>query len=482
MPDTRPNILLIMSDQHNPHIMGCAGDESVKTPVLDALAREGVRFSQAYCNHPLCGPSRMSFLTGRYSSDIDVWTNSCSLSSDVPTFAHHLAAAGYETTLCGRMHFNGPDQRHGFEQRLIGDVNSNLVPEPIRRAQGQYLYSLQHAGAGRTGYLSYDEAVTDRCVEYLHDRNDDRPLLLTVGLYQPHCPFICPRDLFEYYRHHVSLPILPSGYLESLHPAMRDWRDRRGVDDATEDNLRTSRAAYFGLVTFLDRCIGRITDALSAVGMTENTIIIYTSDHGDMAGEHRTWWKSSFYEGSLGVPLIVSWPERYAQGITVNRPCSLIDIAPTLIEIALAPPLNLQRGNSLKPFLEGTPADSVNWSDTLLADRAGEWEDPIARMFRRGPWKMSCHHGYERVQLFNLDDDPDELHDLGEAPELKPLRDSLLAELRSGWEPKRIAALEATRRRDLDIIHTVTGNREFAAAVASGDVWEGPVENRFPED
>ena len=401
MPDARPNILLLMSDQHNPHVIGCAGDDVVQTPALDALASNGVTFSQTYCNHPLCGPSRMSFMTGRYSSDTDVWTNSCPLSSDVPTFAHHLAAAGYETTLCGRMHFIGPDQRHGFGQRLIGDVNSNLVPEPIMRAQGQYLYSLQHAGAGRTGYLSYDEAVTDRCVEYLRDRCDGRPMLLTVGLYQPHCPFICPRDLFDYYYDRVEVPVLPPGYLESLHPAMRQWRERRGVDEATDENMRTSRAGYYGLVTFLDRCIGRITEALAAAQMNENTVVIYTSDHGDMAGEHCMWWKSSFYEGSLGVPLIASWPQRYACGITVNRPCSLIDIAPTLLEIADAQPLNLPRGNSLVPFLEGAPADSVDWPDTVLADRAGAWQDPVARMFRRGPWKMTCHHGYDRVQLFN---------------------------------------------------------------------------------
>ena len=167
MSTERPNILLILSDQHNPHILGCAGDEVARTPYLDGLAARGVTFDAAYCPSPLCVPSRMSLMTGRHPYQNEVWTNAGMLGSEIPTFAHALGAAGYEVALGGRMHFVGPDQRHGFERRLIGDVlaafpggpGPDLGPVPLSTT-GQCRESVLIAGPGRTGYQAYDDAVT----------------------------------------------------------------------------------------------------------------------------------------------------------------------------------------------------------------------------------------------------------------------------------------------------------------------------------
>ena len=212
----RPNLLVIMTDQHNAGVMGCAGDPVVRTPNLDALAARGVRFSRAYCANPLCVPSRMTFLTSRHSSEVGVWVNSNVLRSDIPTFAHSLSAAGYETVLCGRMHFSCADHRHGFDKHLVGDVSaqwpgtaSTDLGDIPPASTSQTRPCLDTVGPGRTSYQAFDRAVTDGAVDFLKRRaasDEGRPFCLVVGYVLPHCPFICPKDLFEEYCAKVNVP------------------------------------------------------------------------------------------------------------------------------------------------------------------------------------------------------------------------------------------------------------------------------------
>src|SRR5262245_45312206 len=173
----RPNILVLMSDQHSPHVFGAYGDSVVRTPNLDALAASGIQFDHAYCPAPVCVPSRMSFLTGRQPSENQVWSNGDTLPSDVPTFAHTLGAAGYDTALIGRMHFNGVDQWHGFARRLVGSLTPMyanysipLTPELLKGAQNASLEGLQAAGYGKTAYMAYDEEVTAATVDFLREK------------------------------------------------------------------------------------------------------------------------------------------------------------------------------------------------------------------------------------------------------------------------------------------------------------------------
>lgn len=440
----RPNMLIIMSDQHNPHVMGCAGDTVIRTPNLDRLAGSGVRFEHAYCGNPLCVPSRMTFLTSLHSSEIDIWTNYGVLGSEVPTFAHQLSVAGYETVLCGRMHFQHADHRHGFAKRLVGDVTPQWPggTEPDMgdippSTGGQNRLALEVIGPGRTSYQAYDRAVTDGALAYLREREtaSEQPFCMVAGYVLPHCPFICPRELFDEYHARVDMPPLLEG---ETHPAMALWRQVRGLDTPlSPDEIRTARAAYYGLVTMCDAMAGEIIQSLEETGLARDTAIFYLSDHGDMIGEQGMWWKNNFYEGSVAVPLIASWPGRLAEGEVVKTPVSLLDIGPTLLEIAGAPPLPVCSGQSLLSPLrgEGLPA---GWHHDVFSENYGKEEEEPSRMIVRWPWKLIHFHGYNDPQLFNLEDDPHELYDRANDPACRAIVSELHARVRAGWDGDRI--------------------------------------------
>ena len=487
MPD-QPNFLVIMSDQHNRRYMGCAGDPIVRTPHLDALAERGVLFENTYCASPLCVPSRMTFLTGRHSSDIEVWSNACFLRSDIPTFAHGLGLAGYETVLGGRMHFVGPDQRHGFEARIIGDVSGPFPGGPgpdlghiPTGTTGQSRNSVEISGPGRTAYQAYDVAVTEACREFIARRDrtgHDRPFCLVMGYVLPHCPFICPRDLYDEYYHRVEVPAVPEGYLDRLHPAIRLWREKRGVNGLGDDAVRRARAAYYGLVTFMDGLIGRLLEALASTSFADNTAVIYLSDHGEMAGEHGMWWKSSFYEGSSGVPMIASFPGRFNEGRRVDALASLLDVGPTLIDLAGGDPLPDAAGRSLRCFLEGG-GRSPGWSDEVFSENYSGADEPPGRMVRQGPWKLNSYHGYDEPQLFNLAEDPGEFEDRAGDPDCAGVREALLARVREGWDGSAIGPKLQRRAGGRRVL------RRWAGAVKHdvADFWRAPAGcNVFPEE
>jgi len=453
MPN-RPNILVIMSDQHHAGVMGCAGDAVADTPALDRLAVGGVRFTNTYCPFPLCGPSRMAFMTCRHPYDIESWTNETQLSSDLPTFAHGLLAAGYETVLSGRMHFVGQDQRHGFTRRLLGDVPESAYIAAgwkLRRVLGELvdtpgmaLAGVVKSGPGRTGYHAYDETVTRVTVDWLRERGRQAaaPFLLTVGYAAPHCPFVAPPEDFACFASRVTAADLPA-FAPEQHPVITEQRRKWGVDPLPPvEAMWRARAAYYGLCRFLDRQVGQVLKALEEAGLVENTLVVYTSDHGEMLGEHGVWWKSCFYDGAERVPLIVSWPGQLAPGSN-PRNVSLIDIGATLLELAGAPPLPAAAGRSLRPLLEG----KAGWVDTAYAEYIAHYEGRIVpcRMVRRGPWKYNYYHGL-RPELFNLAEDPGEERDQWDDPACDPVKEELHALALHDWDPefviRRVAAWE----------------------------------------
>ncbi|MDP6116997.1 MAG: sulfatase-like hydrolase/transferase [Planctomycetota bacterium] len=456
-PD-RPNIVLIISDQHNPHFMGCAGNELVQTPNLDRLAAQGVRFTNVHCPSPLCVPSRMAFMTGRYPSENQVWSNGCQLSSDIPTFAHGLGAGGYEAILCGRMHFVGSDQFHGFERRIIGDVSGSHLTAEIRgtgsrgRTTGQSKYAVEVSGHGLQGYAAYDNAVTDTAVDFLNsDRDVERPFCMVVGYVLPHNPLICSKELFDYYYERLPAPEpMSSEYLGRLHPAVKSWRERRGIDELTPEQNRRGLAAYYGLCTELDRNAGRVIDAVRASSAAEDTAIIYCSDHGDMACEHGMWWKSNFYTGSVQVPCIASWPGHFEESKQVDAVANLIDLGPTLLDLAGCDPLPNVSGCSLAGFLR--EGDGPGWEDTTFSEICPLLEDAPACMLRRGPWKMVYFHETESFQLFNLDEDPGEMNDLRDSPEHQSQTEEMLAEIHACWSAEYMLDQMAENKRAVQLI------------------------------
>lgn len=453
----RPNLLLIMSDQHNPHIMGCTGDPLVRTPNLDRLAASGVLFERTYCAGPLCVPSRMSFMTGQFPNDLRIWTNGGVLSSDTPTFAHALSLADYDTMLCGRMHFVGPDQHHGFKRRLVGDVSGAMIGNGRemfggiwnRAGCGQDYRSLlpDAVGPGWATYPEFDRHVTDRACEVLRQQSaadDDTPFAMVVGYLLPHNPYVCPRELFDEYMDKLEGKVVHEEHAGDETPALASLRQTRGTANITPEMARRARAAYLGLTTVLDQNIGQILDALAETGLADNTAVAYTSDHGDQAGEHGLWWKDTFYDGSAKVPMIWSCPSRFATGVRVPQVTSLLDIAPTLTDLAEATPLPAARGSSLRTFLEtGTrPAD---WPDIAFAETYAREQRP-ARMICSGDWKLNLYHGYDHPQLFNLREDPTECQDLGRDAEYANIREELLARVRDGWSGEWIERTEEELR------------------------------------
>lgn len=474
----RPNILIILSDQHHPQMLGCAGDPIVRTPNLDALAGEGIRFDQTYCAAPICVPSRMTFLTSRHCSNIEVWSNSCFLRSEIPTFAHTLGSAGYETVLCGRMHFEGPDQHHGFEKRIAGDFTRNIPGRPgvtlqgLPAGTGQGRSAVATAGPARTSIQAYDQAITDAACEFISSRQtDERPWCMVVGYYLPHSPFFCSQELFDEYYERVAIPEIPQHELENRHPAIRDWLAKRKLTEPlSEQQIRNARAAYYGMVTQLDRNAGRVLDCLKGSTHANDTLRIYLSDHGEMAGEHGMWWKSNFYEASVRVPMIWSWPGQLPQGVTRSELVSLLDVGPTLEELARYDGPHSVDGLSLMPLLLNAANDPER-PDAVIAEMVD------SKMIRRGPWKLIAYHGHPEPQLFNLEIDPAEVHDRAADPHCAAIRRTLLERIHQNWNPDKVLQRIADRKDDYAILYQWAG----ATQPTQPHLWQAPPNvNQFP--
>ena len=301
---TRPNLLYIHSDQHNPYVTGCYGDSLVQTPNLDRLAAEGVVFENVYCPSPICVPSRMSMLSGRYPYENAVWTNSHILDSGIPTFAHAMGAAEYETVLIGRMHALGPDQLHGYTERLVGDHGPNhpggVDHGELSGTAGPARVSLQKSGAGQSAYQVHDEDVTASTVDYLNRLGVqnragllDAPFSISVGFMLPHQPFVARQVGYQLYEDRMTMPQIHESISDNWHPYFLWWREKCGITDVPKDELLRARTAYWALVTRMDIMIGEILTALRENELDQNTIILYSSDHGEQVGEHGLWWKQT---------------------------------------------------------------------------------------------------------------------------------------------------------------------------------------------
>ncbi|MDP6775629.1 MAG: sulfatase-like hydrolase/transferase [Candidatus Latescibacteria bacterium] len=290
---------------------------------------------------------------------------------------------------------------------------------------------------------------------------------------------MCPKDLYDEYYDRVEIPQVPLGYLDRLHPAVQLWREIRRVNGLTEEQVRKARAAYYGLVTYMDEEIGRLLGVLASTSYGEDTAVAYVSDHGEMAGEHGMWWKSSFYEGSAGVPMIWSWPGHLAEGRRVPQVTSLLDVGSTLLDLAGAAPLLGTRGRSLGAFLTGSGDAPRDWPDDALSENYSGRGEPPARMVREGPWKLNHYHGYDAPQLFNIEEDPEEFHDRAGDPACADVQARLLARAREEWDGGAIADHVASRADDREAL------RAWASTVEHdlSDFWQAPEGcNLFPED
>jgi choline-sulfatase len=451
-----PNILLVMVDQLAASWLPAYGHGVVQAPHLTALAREGVVFDAAYCASPLCAPSRASLLTGRLPSRTRVYDNAAEMRASLPTVTHALRTAGYATALAGKMHFVGPDQLHGFEERLTPDVypaGMDWTPDwraPLGERLPWYhtMDSVLHPGVSAASMqVDYDDEVCFHAVRALYDHARTRPrepFFLVASFTSPHDPWeLPPRYWDRYEAAAIPLPAVPAIPLEAADPHSARLRAMCGTDAAVLDDeqIRRARHAYFAAISYVDERIGEVLAALSASGLADDTVVVFTADHGEMLGERGLWFKMAFFEDSARVPLIVRAPaDIAADGTRVAAPVSLLDLAPTLLDLAGVPEDAEARagldGVTLAPVLRETAARS----GPVVAEYLAEGVTAPMVMVRDGALKYVRCPG-DPDQLFDLDADPRERRNLAGS---HPRADALRAEADRRW------ALAALEREVLD--------------------------------
>jgi len=439
-----PNIIFIFSDQHRGDWLGY-NNKIVETPNLNRLAENGVIFENAYCNAPLCGPSRMSMLTGQHPHKTRVYINEHILPSDMPTFVHSLSLAGYETVLCGRMHFMGMDQRHGFQKRLVGDICRCYPGGPatdyknIQGSASSIKKAIEYAKPmEETPVIKYDEKVTKAFEEFINKRKFNKPLFITVGFYTPHHPYSAKEKYFKlaYERIKANFKYIDS---ESHHPWIKELWQYDAHIEASEEDILNVRANYGGMISFLDELVGRILKA--AEKLEGPTIVVYSSDHGDMVGDHHLFGKCVFYQGALKVPLIFSPLNKEGEkfisfkGKRIKFNVSLMDLSPTFVEIAKAPSLPYQDGDSLFQFLHSEEFDREIWENRIIFSELELLKRPPVRTCIWKNYKLIYYHTYNNIQLFDLKNDPYELRDLSKEQKYREIKDELLHRILNNWNP-----------------------------------------------
>ncbi len=411
----RPNILLVMADQLAPQFLPCYGHAIVKAPTLQRLSDEGVTFDAAYTNSPLCAPSRFVMMSGRLPSKIAAWDNAVDFSAEVPTFAHYLEHLGYRTCLSGKMHFVGPDQLHGFSDRLTTDVypsDFTWHPEWDRPNERlDWFHNMEvvtKAGpCVRSMYLDYDDEAVFHAKRYLFERareGNDQPFMLTVSFIQPHDPYLCRQTEWDLYKDvEIDLPNLRPGEIEDAHCERLRYGYGATDVDLDDDTIRRARRAYYGSISDIDHKIAALLEALKESGLDQDTVIIFTSDHGDMLGERGMWFKMSFLEHSARVPLLVHCPQRFNPR-RVSQAVSLVDLLPTLVDLAsdekeFTYPTPID-GRTIVPHLYGHEGH-----DEVIGEYFAEGTDTPVFMIRRGDQK-AIFSKTDDLKLFDLKHDP----------------------------------------------------------------------------
>lgn len=439
-----PNILMLVSDQHNANVLGCADNAEIETPNLDALADGGIIFDNAYCQGPLCVPSRTSLITGQYCRNHGVYDNRHVLEHNRRTFPRVLSAHGYRTCLIGKAHFNG-EQYHGYQQRPYGDLWGQAhQPDPCRvpeNGDDGFGDIIRNSGPSSIPLaLTQTEVCVAETARWLQQHRDlyaSVPFLLSVHFDKPHFPLNPPKPYFERYVGKVSLPEFDPGFLRRTVPFVQKaaafyQANRYFPTQNTEADHLRALAAYYGCVTWVDNAIGRILDILRYLGFYDRTIVIYTSDHGDMLGHHGLWQKTVFYEGSSRVPLIMAIPGLTKPGRRASELVGQIDLFPTLCDlIGIEQPVGCD-GINLHPILEGR---RLNRDEIFSESVVLKSPDAAGCMIRSGSFKYNYYlDGTE--ELYDLAQDPSEAVNCAADPSFASIKAELRARVIRFWEPE----------------------------------------------
>ncbi|MEM7091763.1 MAG: choline-sulfatase [Actinomycetota bacterium] len=445
----QPNLLFIQVDQLTASFLPAYGNTVAKTPHLDALAERSVVFDAAYTNFALCAPSRFSMMSGRLPSEIGAFDNGAEFPSAIPTYAHYLKASGYHTALSGKMHFVGADQLHGFDERLTIDIYP---------ASFQWTGDWNEAGAQKHSndarsftlagpvtwnpQLDYDDEVLHRARRKLYDLalgsgiDDGQPWHMTVSFTHPHDPYQCSHEHWNRYDHdEIDMPVV--GMVDDPDPYSRRLRHEYGLEgiEITDEQVRTARHGYYGSVSYVDDLVGALLATLRETGFESNTVVIFSTDHGDMMGERGLWYKRTFFEGGSRIPFFVSWPERFRPS-RVGANVSLVDLLPTLIDLAggRTEPVDTPAGASLVPLCDGdaTALDAGFGADIVFGENLSEGATAPILMAKRGSMKY-VWSGCDPAQLFDLAADPLELINLAGSAEHADAENELHALVHRRW-------------------------------------------------
>ncbi|MEZ5650090.1 MAG: sulfatase-like hydrolase/transferase [Burkholderiaceae bacterium] len=469
------NLLIIMSDEHNPKFLGCRGHAIVKTPNIDRLASRGVRFDAAYTPSPVCVPARAAFATGKYVHQIGAWDNAIPFTGAMPSWHSLLRERGHRTVSIGKLHFRSAEDDNGFSEEQIGmhiidgqgDLLGLIRDEDMPKRGSAYKMATL-AGPGESMYTTYDRDITARAQVWLREQAPsytDKPWVLFVSLVCPHFPLTAPPEHFyRYYDQDLPLPLLYEQRHEGQHPYIEDYRRSFAYDEffKSAEMVKRAQAGYLGLCSFLDENIGKILAALDDTGLAANTRVVYTSDHGDNAGARGLWGKSTMYDDAAGIPLVVAGPE-IPGGRVVDTPVNMIDLYPFIMRCAGeqdAQTVTAEHpGGDIERIIAGADEQRA-----VFSEYHGMGSKSAAYMIRKGRHKLVYYSHYP-PQLFDLSNDPDEKTDLAASPDSQAVLNDLEAELFRVCDP---AAVDRAARAAQAALLAASGGR--SAVIARGDL------------
>ena len=453
-----PNIVLVMADQLTAFALSCYGNTVTKTPHLDRFADNAVVFENAYCNYPLCAPARFAMMSGRLPSNIAAYDNAAEFPASVPTIAHYLRDAGYYTSISGKMHFVGPDQHHGYEHRLTTEIypadfswtppdtyDTYVDPEQSQLdgpAPGvSSVETITDVGPrARSMQMDYDNEVIHRACQHINDKvryGDDRPLFLTVSFTQPHDPYVSRNEFWDLYTdEEIDLPRVPPIPLGEMDAHSRSLYFHYSLNkiDITEVIYRRARRGYYAMISDIDQKFGQLQRTLSECGMDENTLILFTSDHGDMLGERGLWFKKNLFDPAIRIPMMMSWPGRLAPA-RISQSASLVDVLPTFMDAAKIDDSALVTnidGRSLLKKMDDKHTDIIVCAEHLDGGTKGP-----RVMLRKGNMKIVYSLDYP-AQLFDLDEDPNELNNLALQSDWSETLNAMIDAVNAKWNLKEL--------------------------------------------
>jgi choline-sulfatase len=466
------NFLVIMSDEHNPKILGRAGHPIIETPHLDSLIDRGTYFKNTYTTSPVCIPARAGFACGKYINQIGFWDNADAYDGSIPSWHHIVREKGYNVTSIGKLHFRDYEEDHGFTEEQIpmhilggkGDLLGLIRDDLPRRGGSKKMAAL--AGPGESQYTFYDKEICSKAQIWLREKalKENKPWVLFVSFVAPHFPLTAPPEHFyKYWGRDLPMPLLYAREERPKHPYLEDYRNSFCYDDYFEDTDQVKRAlcGYFGLVSYLDENIGKILNTLNEVGLAENTNILYTSDHGDNLGARGLWGKSTMFEEIAGVPLIMAGPD-VPKGIQIQDSVSHVDCFPTILQgvgIDFQSVKDDHPGVSLFDIANGHKPDR-----TVISEYHGMGTTTGAYALRNGKWKYVYYPKYP-AQLFDLENDPNEILDLGQDLKYSHVIEECHKKLLTVCDPD-----ETDRRAKSRQAQNLAANGGREAVVARGDI------------